>query len=84
MDPARVRIALQQQGAMLGRHQSHLDTLIQHRQTLSSCVAELTVCPVNICTRHRPPTTAHANPSGFPTCTTLRATTASSGEVRRR
>ncbi|KAJ8344638.1 hypothetical protein SKAU_G00288310 [Synaphobranchus kaupii] len=41
-DPAHVRIALEQQGAMLGRHQAHLDTVTQHLQTLSSCVAELT------------------------------------------
>ncbi|KAJ8381134.1 hypothetical protein SKAU_G00019120 [Synaphobranchus kaupii] len=41
-DPAQVRVALEHQGAMLGRHQSHLDTVTQHLQILLSCVAELT------------------------------------------
>ncbi|KAJ8353452.1 hypothetical protein SKAU_G00210190 [Synaphobranchus kaupii] len=41
-DPAQARVALEQQGAMQGRHHSQLDTVTQHLRTLASCVAELT------------------------------------------
>ncbi|KAJ8382372.1 hypothetical protein SKAU_G00031500 [Synaphobranchus kaupii] len=51
-DPAQVRVALEQQRAMLGRHQSHLDAVTHYLQTLSSCVVELT-------------TTLRASPQGI-------------------
>ncbi|KAJ8333996.1 hypothetical protein SKAU_G00413150 [Synaphobranchus kaupii] len=60
-DPAQVHFALEQQGAMLGRHQSHLDTVTHHLQTLTSCVAELTAS-----LRAPPPDTAPRQSSASP------------------
>ncbi|KAJ8375043.1 hypothetical protein SKAU_G00056230 [Synaphobranchus kaupii] len=42
-DPAQVRVALEQQGALLGHHQAHLDTVTENIQTLASSVANLTM-----------------------------------------
>ncbi|KAJ8412751.1 hypothetical protein AAFF_G00117020 [Aldrovandia affinis] len=42
-DPDQLRFALEQQGAMLGRHQDHLERVTEHLQSLTSGLAELTL-----------------------------------------
>ncbi|KAJ8386168.1 hypothetical protein AAFF_G00175920, partial [Aldrovandia affinis] len=65
-DPDHLRFALEQQGAMLGRHQTHLETVTHHLQTLTSSLAEITMT-----LRAPAPSTAPQQPAdpphpGFP------------------
>lgn len=66
MDPVdQVRLALEMQGAVLGGQQAHPEIVTQNLQSLSSCVANLTLVLQSSQLVHETPTTLPA-PSAPP------------------